>query len=87
MEIKGQSIEKAIFPKAPPISLFFVGGCTLHKCYILHIRFGQFLKGNLVGALKLIVLFLISFIKLTLKFGLSLPVLAKFRNYFLFFRI
>ena len=34
-----------------------VGGRTPHKCYILYIRFYQFFKGNLVRALKLIVLF------------------------------
>ena len=26
------------FPKAPPISLIFVGAYTLHSCYILHIN-------------------------------------------------
>ena len=49
--------KKAIFTKSIlDFSNYFVGSRTLHKCYILHIRFDQFFKGNLVKILKVMVL-------------------------------
>ena len=58
MEIWGESGKRPFFSKITlDFPNFFVGGRTLHKCYILHIRFDQLFNGNLVGAFKLIVLF------------------------------
>ena len=58
MEIWGKVEKGHFFPRSThDFPNFLVGGGTLHKCCILQIRFDQFFKGNLVGALKLIVLF------------------------------
>ena len=61
---------------------FFMGGSTLHNCYILHIRF--ILLGKIGSGLEtnstFQVMFL-SFSKWTPKIALSLPVLRKIHNF------
>ena len=81
MEIWGQSGKNDIFSKSiHNFPNLFVGGSTLHRCYILPVRFDEFLQEKLAGPLKLIVLFG-NFYQIDPKIRFSLPVLKKFYNF------